>query len=40
MKISVAAGPGTKKRSDDYNWTVEGELVRLPLDRCDFGGER
>jgi len=35
MKVFVAAGPGTKKRSDDFNWTVDGELVRLPFGRCD-----
>ncbi|MGA9595535.1 MAG: hypothetical protein WBV06_05240 [Acidimicrobiia bacterium] len=35
MKVFVAAGPGAKKRSDDFSWTVDGELVRLPFDRCD-----
>ncbi len=35
MKVFVAAGPGAKQRADDFNWTVDGELVRLPFDRCD-----
>jgi hypothetical protein len=35
MKVFVAAGPGSKKRPDDFNWTVDGELVRLPLVTCD-----
>lgn len=35
MKVFVASGPGAKKRSDDFSWTVDGELVSLPLDTCD-----
>ena len=35
MKVFVASGPGEKKRSDDFSWTVNGELVSLPLDTCD-----
>jgi hypothetical protein len=35
MKVFVAARPGAKKRPDDFNWTVDGELVRLAFDRCD-----
>jgi hypothetical protein len=35
MKVFVAAGPGAKKRPDDFSWTVDGELVRLAFDHCD-----
>lgn len=43
MKIFVAVGPDNKKRPDDFSWTVDGELVSLPLDTCccpDCGCER
>jgi hypothetical protein len=43
MKVFVAMGPGEKKRPDDFSWTVDGELVSLPLDTCscpDCGCER
>ncbi|MCP4305013.1 MAG: hypothetical protein GY926_12295 [bacterium] len=35
MKVLVAAGPGSTQRPDDFNWTVDGELVSLPIDTCD-----
>ena len=35
MKVFVAASSGAKKRSDDFNWTVDGQLVSLPLDVSD-----
>lgn len=35
MKVFVACRPGAKKRPDDFSWTVDGELVSLPLDTCD-----
>jgi hypothetical protein len=35
MEVFVASGPGAKKRRDDFSWTVDGELVSLPLDTCD-----
>jgi hypothetical protein len=35
MKVFVAARPGATEQPDDFNWTVEGELVRLAFDQCD-----
>lgn len=35
MKVLVATSRGQGRRRGDFCWTVEGELVRLPLALCD-----
>ena len=35
MRVLVATSHTQGERPDDYCWTIEGELVRLPLLECD-----
>lgn len=35
MHVLVATGQTQGQRADDFSWTVEGELVRLPGIECD-----
>lgn len=37
MKVLVATRETQGLRSSDYSWTVEGELVKLPMGRCTVG---
>ena len=34
MRVLVATNATQGQRDNDYCWTVEGELVRLPMDVC------